>query len=685
MDKKSRKRGVKASRQKLETAMLTAGIKTQAALAEKIADQEGLAVPPKDTINRAFRQENVSPTTIARIAKILNVEAYQLYLSSDEDKHLKQVVSPGNSPDTLVENEHSKVAPLAKSNQSIFIKWSVALLVVVAVFAFAFNRSEWGITDSKLHNDSSSFSKTKESLVIYSKSETTDNFVKAVYEQIQGDFNISLANRALIQNGAMSVDIAGEFQSDGVITVRSRNTGRFIQVQVFMFKANQEKLLWIGSFSNVRFQKQLSEIIKDFEPYLRNELEPSANFEETISEIASKKSQSEYLQARQLLDDYQSELNTKNSQALLRSSIESSPNFAKAHAALCETFLRDSWRENEKNELDKAQESCDKALKLKPEQPYIISTVGFLYRRTGRVKDSIVLLEKYLHENNRNVDVIATLSQSYRDAHRQELVEFPNAHIKMIQLAKEAVTIEPEFWLHHSNLGLFYYTIGNTEQVALAFEKAAFLNPNELAFTNVATINLCHGKTDKAVEFYHKAIKMAPDSYLGYEALATSYFLSGKFSQAIKFKKKALATFSNSDSGGLYQMWGDLGDAFRHSSQTDEAIEAYLKALKLIEREELRGNISQSDKVYRFYYELVLRELAPSQFNLSLRAYSNEELEHLSKIDMEASAYVKLGLALYFLKDFEFAKRVMQQATDVCLVYQQHPDYIRFTAKDKAS
>ncbi len=85
MDVKSRKRGVKASRTKLDAAMLNVGIKTQSSLAEHIAVNEKLETAPKDTINRAFRQESVSPTTIARIAKILKVEAYTLYLSQKED------------------------------------------------------------------------------------------------------------------------------------------------------------------------------------------------------------------------------------------------------------------------------------------------------------------------------------------------------------------------------------------------------------------------------------------------------------------------------------------------------------------------------------------------------------------------------------------------------------------------
>jgi len=84
MDTRSRKRGIKASRERLELAMLNAGVKTQAELSDKIAEHEGLACPPKDTVNRAFRQQFVSPATIARIAHILQVPPEKLYLPEDE-------------------------------------------------------------------------------------------------------------------------------------------------------------------------------------------------------------------------------------------------------------------------------------------------------------------------------------------------------------------------------------------------------------------------------------------------------------------------------------------------------------------------------------------------------------------------------------------------------------------------
>ena len=52
MEPRKRKRGIKASREKLEAAMLARGFDTQAALAQQILIDEGLSKAPKDLVNK---------------------------------------------------------------------------------------------------------------------------------------------------------------------------------------------------------------------------------------------------------------------------------------------------------------------------------------------------------------------------------------------------------------------------------------------------------------------------------------------------------------------------------------------------------------------------------------------------------------------------------------------------------
>ena len=79
-----RKRGVKASRAKLSRALARAGLKSQNALATRIADLEDIDNPPRDLVNRVFREKPVDPLSLERIARALGVETHTLYLSSAE-------------------------------------------------------------------------------------------------------------------------------------------------------------------------------------------------------------------------------------------------------------------------------------------------------------------------------------------------------------------------------------------------------------------------------------------------------------------------------------------------------------------------------------------------------------------------------------------------------------------------
>ncbi len=83
-ERRTRKRGVCASRARLNSALAAAGLKTQSALAVRIAEIEGLDTPPRDLVNRVFRERPVDPLSLERIARALAVEAHTLYLSSAE-------------------------------------------------------------------------------------------------------------------------------------------------------------------------------------------------------------------------------------------------------------------------------------------------------------------------------------------------------------------------------------------------------------------------------------------------------------------------------------------------------------------------------------------------------------------------------------------------------------------------
>ena len=123
-----RKRGVRASRVRLTRALAEAGLRSQAALAERIADLEGLEAAPKDVVSRVFRERPVEPRTLERVARALGVDAYSLYKTAREE------ALPAALPDDRV-----PATPTPPSRRRMTAT-AAALLMAVAASAWWFTR-----------------------------------------------------------------------------------------------------------------------------------------------------------------------------------------------------------------------------------------------------------------------------------------------------------------------------------------------------------------------------------------------------------------------------------------------------------------------------------------------------------------------------------------------------------------
>ena len=109
MATRKRVRGVIASRNKLEVAMLNAGIRSQSELAKLIAEKENINSPPRDLVNRTFRQTRVSHQTITRIATVLDVPPHSLFLTQDELES-EEELNPASVIDSTIYNDTSEPA-----------------------------------------------------------------------------------------------------------------------------------------------------------------------------------------------------------------------------------------------------------------------------------------------------------------------------------------------------------------------------------------------------------------------------------------------------------------------------------------------------------------------------------------------------------------------------------------------
>ncbi len=196
MSKKTRKRGVRASRDKLELAMLDAGIRTQAALAERIAAAEQLDSAPKDTVNRVFRQESVAPATLARVARALQVSPSSLYLDGTA----------------------GEATPSSRRLQRSL------------------------------------------SLLIHPSHEDWQAFAEALKNHLPVSLNSAVVPVAVLADSGMSIDIARQHQVDAVATLRSNRFGRYSLLQLFLYYRGRESLLWMKAHTTAALRQQTGEL-----------------------------------------------------------------------------------------------------------------------------------------------------------------------------------------------------------------------------------------------------------------------------------------------------------------------------------------------------------------------------------------------------------------------------------------
>ncbi len=121
-------------------------------------------------------------------------------------------------------------------------------------------------------------------------------------------------------------------------------------------------------------------------------------------------------------------------------------------------------------------------------------------------------------------------------------------------------------------------------------------------------------------------------------------------------------------------MWGELGHSYRKDNQIGNAISAYLKAIKIIDRDTLRGNIAIADKIFDYQYKLILTKIFPRIYSRDSFKLDSAKLVELLNSDTDPSALAALAHSLFMEGNIQLAKKALEKATIKCPIYQTHPD-----------
>jgi tetratricopeptide (TPR) repeat protein len=282
-----------------------------------------------------------------------------------------------------------------------------------------------------------------------------------------------------------------------------------------------------------------------------------------------------FVRGRGYLWDYQNPDSLDHAIDLFKTAIEGDPKFAEAYASLGEAYWRKYENTKDVTFVELATHACNRAETLNRNISEVHSTLGLIYRGTGRYADAVRSFQEALKLDRNNDTAYRGLAASY---------EAKGEYDKAESTYRQAIAARPDYWGGYHDLGVYYFRRGNFENAANEFQREMDLAPDNVrAYTDLGAVYYLQNKIGKARELYLKSIQLQPN-YRAYANLGTLEFFDQNYQQAALMFEKA-RDMNDRD----YRIWHHLAASYDWSGQKGKAANAFQKAADLV-TEQLKVN-----------------------------------------------------------------------------------------------
>jgi serine/threonine-protein kinase len=245
--------------------------------------------------------------------------------------------------------------------------------------------------------------------------------------------------------------------------------------------------------------------------------------------------------------------------------VKQDPKFALAYTGVAQASLRMFGLTNDGFWTQKALAAAQQALQLNDKLPEVHSTLGSVYRATGKYSEAIAELNRAQALAPNSDEVYWRLGNVYLSKG-----DVPHA----IEAYQKAVQLNPYYWVNENSLGNAYFNVGDYDKALQAFKQVATLEPDVNAgYENSGNVLVQQGKYSEAVPYLQRALQIEPNAG-AYSNLGTAYFYLKQYAESAQAFEKAVALNGNDT-----QLAVNLGDAYRALGQTDKAHAAYQLAI----------------------------------------------------------------------------------------------------------
>jgi tetratricopeptide (TPR) repeat protein len=653
-----RNRGVRASRARLAHALTEAGLKTQVALAERIADIEGLDAAPKDVVNRVFRELPVDPTTIERVARALGVDAFSLYKTADEESvALSDTAAPRHSRSFLV--------------LGVIAAVSLSAVVLGALWWPAPGETPAEAPQSEMIDEPAALGMGTPSLVVIPFSGDDNGvFGNSLRNVLGHHFNVARPTADTFAQSRNPAEVAAQLRTEVVIDGDFRQVGRLTAVRIYLFRAGVRQQVWADSAPTAALQESLAGIAVDAALAVRRAVGMPVP-ENAVTHFPLAPVQDDYLEGERYLEAPSGELNIKRAQSRFEAALRQDANYARAHAGLCQTLLEEHWMDSEERALRDASLACGQAVQLDPDDPVVAVAHAHFLQRTGRSEQAIELFEQMVAQHPKDSSALAGLAASQLEAYRET---GEHQHLETAKAtARRAAEIDPYVWKPLFSLATMEWFDGNVAGAIEASEAARARDENEYVLANLGSFYLCDGKLENAREAYARARDLNPNSYVGDEFLGQAHYFLGDFGASAELRQKAINSVA-SGNPEIHEMWGNLADSYRQTGATEKAISAYMRAAEIAERDYLRGTAPVADQAARAYYYTMLATLDSDAVPGSVLRTIDDEIDEIADKLVSATGLRRMAQTYLQRGESDKARATLGRATELCRGYASFPD-----------
>ena len=214
--------------------------------------------------------------------------------------------------------------------------------------------------------------------------------------------------------------------------------------------------------------------------------------------------------------------------------------------------------------LDRAIETYQHALSLKPDYVEGYNNMGVALKDKGKLDEAIEAFKKALSLNPDYVEAYTNMGNVLKDKGKID---------EAIEAYNKALSLKPDYPEAYSNMGNALQVQGKLEESIEAYNKALSLKPDYTkVYINMGAALQGRGKLQEAIEAYKKALLLKPDYTEAYINIGIALHGQGKLKEALEACNKSISlnpyyAEAYNYMGVILQDQGDIATAINNFKQ----------------------------------------------------------------------------------------------------------------------